>query len=613
MLHRKRLARAALVLALPLTLAMTSSALASPVEGPSGEAFYTPPATLPEGGPGTLIWYRPTSVNLNVTLPGVTAYDVMYKSTNETGNPNVVTGTVLVPTAAWSGSGPRPLVDYAVGTQGLAHSCAPSLQMVAGTEYDGGAIIAALKKGYAVTVSDYAGFTNGATPEYIAGKSEGQAVLDIAKAAPQIPSGGVSSSAPVSIWGYSQGGQAAGWAGELLPSYASGLHTVGVAAGGVPANLQALAEYAEGTPGAAFGLDSVVGLSFAYASIMEPELQLHEVLSEEGFEAFTKLRGECALQSLAEFHDIPFSRYSKHHETFPELQKNDVLIESVVKDQKVGTMAVPVPVYHYHGLQDEFVPVTQDAELHEAWCSRGVKDDFQLYPGDHLLTDPTAIPYVMKWIEERFEGKAAPSTCGQHSSVSELPASARVTPPTGDLVVPVPAWQVSGSITAKKLGISLKVPPGATLSAEADITTGKLSASLFVPPIEETVKLFGLIPVTIAGSLTQAGPINGTTRLSNSGVLSLSATGGATLTTKSLTVLGLRIPLECHTEKPIELPLSVEEPVNALSTGSISLSDNVTIPPFTGCGIFGPLTSLILSGSGNPLNLSAAPPPPISW
>ena len=53
---------------------------------------------------------------------------------------------------------------------------------------------------------------------------------------------------------------------------------------------------------------------------------------------------------------------------------------------------MPVPVYHYHGLEDEFVPVTQDVELHQAWCTLGVKDDFQLYPGDHLLTDPTAIP-----------------------------------------------------------------------------------------------------------------------------------------------------------------------------------------------------------------------------
>ena len=66
---------------------------------------------------------------------------------------------------------------------------------------------------------------------------------------------------------------------------------------------------------------------------------------------------------------------------------------------------MPVPVYHYHGLEDEFVPVAQDVALHNAWCSLGVSDDFQLYPGDHLLTDPTAIGNVMKWIEERARGQ----------------------------------------------------------------------------------------------------------------------------------------------------------------------------------------------------------------
>ena len=77
----------------------------------------------------------------------------------------------------------------------------------------------------------------------------------------------------------------------------------------------------------------------------------------------------------------------------------------MINEQELGTKAVPVPVYHYHGLEDEFVPVAQDVELHQKWCALGVSDDFQLYPGDHLLTDPTAIGNVIKWIEERLGGK----------------------------------------------------------------------------------------------------------------------------------------------------------------------------------------------------------------
>lgn len=167
-----------------------SDASAAPVVGASGMAFYTPPSSLPSGSPGELISYRPATVNLNVTLPAVNAWNVMYLSTNQQGEPDVVTGTVLVPKGAWSGSGARPLVSYAEGTQGLAQKCAPSIQMAEGTEYDGGATIAALQKGYAVAVTDYQGYTTGSVPSYIAGRSEGHAVLDIVRAARQIPSSG---------------------------------------------------------------------------------------------------------------------------------------------------------------------------------------------------------------------------------------------------------------------------------------------------------------------------------------------------------------------------------------------------------------------------------------
>jgi len=612
MLHRKGSAYAAFALSLLLTLVMASSASAAPVEGPAGEAFYTPPP-LPEGGPGTLVWYRPTTVNLNVELPSVKAWTVLYKSENELGEANPVTGTVIVPSAAWTGSGPRPVVTYAEGTQGLSHQCAPSLQIVNGTEYDGGAIIASLKKGYAVAVTDYPGYTNGAAPEYIAGMSEGHAVLDAVRAAQQVPGAGVSASAPVVVWGYSQGGQSAGWAGELAHSYAPELDIVGIAAGGTPGNLAAVGEFGEGGAASAFSVDSLIGLLQAYSKVINVEMFLHELLTTEGLEAVAKLKSECAIQSLRELHDVSFKQLTKSHETLAELAKNNLVLEGSLREQKLGTSAPSAPVYHYHGLEDEFVPVAQDVELHQNWCSLGAKDDFQLYPGDHLLTDTTAVPSVISWIEERFAGKPAPSTCGLHEPGATLPSTARLTPETGDLIIPIPAWQASGTVTAKKLGVSLKVPAGATFSAEADFTTGTVSASLFVPPIKETISLFGLIPVTIEGSLTQAGPINGTFNFGNNSVLELSATGGATLATKALSVLGLRIPLECHTATPVELPLTISEPANVLATGSISVSDSVTIPQFTGCGIFSPLTSLLLSGPGNPVDLTVSPPPPIPW
>jgi len=610
MSYRKGSACAALAVSLLLTLVLASAASAAPVEGPAGEAFYTPPETLPEGGPGTLIWYRPATLNLGTEAPAVKAWDVLYKSTAQLGTTNAVTGTVIVPTAAWTGSGQRPVVTLAEGTQGLGHQCAPSLQLAAGTEYDAGEILATLKKGYAAVVTDYPGYTTGAIPEYTAGRSEAHSVLDIVKAAQQLPGSGVSTSAPVAIWGYSQGGQAAGWAAQISSSYASSLDVVGTAAGGVPANLAKLAEFGEESVGNAFAIDSFVGLLQAYSSFVNPTAIENELFNAHGIEVLEKLKTECALESLKNLSSTSFKALTKEDKSATELSSG--MLGAGIREQTLGEVAPAEPVYHYHGTDDEIVPIAQDVELHQTWCSLGGTDDMQLYNnGDHILTNPEAIPHVITWLEERFAGKPAPSTCGLHAP-GVLPSNARLTPETGDFIIPILGWQVAGSVTDKKLGIALKVPAGATFSSEADVTKGTLSASIFVPPIDETMKLFGLIPVTIEGALTQAGPITGTFNLSNSGILELSATGGSILSTKGISVLGFRIPIECHTSSPVELPLSVKESASALASGSLQVNDTVTIPPFTG-GILCSLTSLLMSGPGNTVALTVSPPPPIPW
>ncbi len=607
-MHGRALARMVLALSVVVVLLAPSGASAAPVEGPPGSAFYTPPTATPTGSAGELVWYRPATVNLNVTLPSNKAWTVLYQSTDQHGKPDWVTGTVIVPSAKWTGKGERPVVTYAEGTQGLAHQCAPSLQMAEGTEYDGGAIIESLKKGYAVAVTDYQGYTNGAVPTYTAGKAEGQAVLDAVRASREVPGSGIGAGAPVIVWGYSQGGQAAGWAAELQPSYAPDVKMVGLAAGGVPANLQAIGEFDNASVGTAFGLDGLIGLSTAYPE----EFSLASISNSAGVEAAGKLLGECAIQSLAEFRDVNVDQYTAGNKTLQQLEAEHPAIEKVLDEQQLGTKSVPVPVYHYHGLEDEFVPVAQDVALHQAWCSLGVSDDFQLYPGDHLLTDPTAIANVIKWIEERLAGKKAPSTCGDHAAGATLPASARLTPETGDLIVPLPGWELSGKVTEAKSGISVEVPKGSTLSAEGDVTSGVLTANLSIPPIDQTL-LIGLIPVTVKGALTPTGTIHGSVGLTNAGVFSESASGSANELVGSVGVGLFTVPIGCTTVEPIQLPLSISEPVNQLVVGGFSFKTTVTVPEFGGCGLFGPLLSATMSGPGNTIEMTAKPPPPINW
>jgi len=73
------------------------------------------------------------------------------------------------------------------------------------------------------------------------------------------------------------------------------------------------------------------------------------------------------------------------------------------------------------------------------------------------------------------------------------------------------------------------------------------------------------------------------------------------------------VPIGCTTVEPIQLPLSISEQVNALVVGGFSFNTKVTVPEFGGCGIFGPILSSTMSGPGNTIEMTAKPPPPISW
>jgi hypothetical protein len=190
----------------------------------------------------------------------------------------------------------------------------------------------------------------------------------------------------------------------------------------------------------------------------------------------------------------------------------------------------------------------------------------------------------MSWIANRLAGTTAPSTCGLHAK-GVLPSYARTSPEKGDLEVELPGWEVGGSIepsgAGSLIGLKIKIPTGTALTSNDDLTSGKITGNLAIPPFKETIKVLG-IAATTSGSLEASGPVSGTSTLSNSGFLTIHAGGGDTLYIKSLTVGGLPVPgVECKTSKPIELPVNIEGPVNAFATGSIELSNTFTIPSFT--------------------------------
>lgn len=288
---------ATLATLLTTTIAVTALGTTSAgavVPEPPRPAFYEAPATLPSTN-GAVI--RSEKVEflldpLDATSLVRNASRVLYRTTNRTGKAIAVSGTVLVPTTPWIGLGSRPVIGYAPGTQGMADRCAPSRQFSEGIEYEGIGIEGLLLRGYAVAMPDYEGLGTVGVHTYMDRVSQGRATLDVVRAAQRLSGTGLSSSSPVGLMGYSQGGGAAAAAVELAPTYAPDLRLKGAVVGAVPADLAKVATTLDGGLYSAFAFFALRGLSASY------DVDLSPYLNATGRATSDRVEQECVFDLL---------------------------------------------------------------------------------------------------------------------------------------------------------------------------------------------------------------------------------------------------------------------------------------------------------------------------
>ena len=375
--------------ALPATPAHAAGAAA-------GDEFYVPPNPLPPGSPGDVIRSRRSVA----PLTAASAWQLLYRSTTALGEPTAVSGTLLVPAAPFSGT--RPVVAYAPGTQGWGDQCAPSKSIAGGTFDEQFAVDNLLGRGWAVVVTDYPGLGTPGDETYNVGIPEGQAVLDALRAATRLPEAGLRSSAPMAIEGYSQGGGAADWAAQLQPSYAPELRLTGVAGGGTPANLQAVARNINGTAFFAFLAGTAIGFNAAY-----PSLNLNQYLTAQGQEAMRQLNTQCQVTALLQFAGKRIEDYTVGHVNPVDLPP----VKAVLDLNNLGGTRPAAPVLQYHGLLDQIIPYQVEANLHRQYCAMGVTSQLNAYAGDHVLTHVLAQGDVVSWLRARLAGTPARRNC----------------------------------------------------------------------------------------------------------------------------------------------------------------------------------------------------------
>ncbi|MGW9554630.1 lipase family protein [Nocardiopsis sp. NPDC055551] len=366
--------------------------------------FYLPPDPLPQGEPGDVIRAEPSEA---YTAPlGVGQFDadvwrVMYLSTNAMGEPMAVTGTVMVPDAEWEGEGERPLVSYAIGTHGLGSHCAPSIGLEQGLDYEASMMKNVIDQGHALVVTDYEGLGTPSPHTYMVGHSQGAAVLDGLRAATRMDELDISAEAPMGVSGFSQGGGASVWAGQMQPDYAPELPLAGVAAGGVPADLTQVADQLDGSLYFAFVGFTAYGFAAAY-----PELSFEEHLTEKGQRLLDASVDGCMIEALTSGAGMTMD------ETVDVDLINSPEWQARLLENKPGESVPEAPLYLYHSSGDDVIPIEQGEELRDAYCAGGASVEWRrTFSGPHLTSFFLDTQRAQDWLSGRLAGEPDSSTC----------------------------------------------------------------------------------------------------------------------------------------------------------------------------------------------------------
>ena len=352
-------------------------------------AFYGQPRRLP-GGPGTVI--RSEAVD----APGVhgSVYRVMYVSEDETGRAIPVTGLVAVPPGPPPAAG-FPVVSWAHGTNGMATTCAPSLNPANDVGFANGLLDAGME----VVASDYQGEGTPGPLPYLVGLVAARNTVDMVRAARHLPF--AHASADYAVWGHSEGGQTAMFALQAGPAYAPELHMAGVVAGAAPSQFRYLYQFLTNSPFRYYLLMAAVGFHRAYGSAAP----LDEVLTPTAQSLIPLLETSCST-GVAQAVD---------HYSLANLVKADPytladwskLIDA--NDPQTFATPSPVPLLMPQGGADEQIPVVSTQLLAQHLCSLGQDLERWIYPGQsHAGVVPVYLPDMVKWLADRFMGATSP-------------------------------------------------------------------------------------------------------------------------------------------------------------------------------------------------------------
>lgn len=358
------------------------------------DAFYSR-ISDPAAPAGTLIASEPFTRDVP---DNAQAWRILYATTRADNAPAVASAIVMASRHPAAGS--RPVIAWAHGTTGIAAGCAPSVMK---HPFDNvPALQPLLDAGWAYVATDYIGLgVQGGSGghAYLVGDEAARAVLDAVRAARQM--GEPRLDDKLVVWGHSQGGHSALWAGMRAPDYAPELKLAGIAALAPASGLRELVE--DGQPTI---LGKIVSAYVMHAySAAYPDVRPVDYMGWWSRALADDIGRRClggteTLFSVAETALLP------HGGAFSQDAASGPLGARLEQNTPRG--AINAPLLIAQGEDDDAVLPRMQRAYVGSRCAAGQPVDFLSYPDlGHLSLVAEGSPLtadLMTWTRDRFAG-----------------------------------------------------------------------------------------------------------------------------------------------------------------------------------------------------------------
>lgn len=387
---------------------------ATPPPLPETDPFYSPaPELFVDLQPGQIIAARGVQIAESSAIPiDADAWQLSFRSTNTRDEPIAAVTTVIKP----RGFQPdRPLLAFQVAEDSLGRWCAPSyqLQLSSVPGFVNGSMVIpidtlfgyqSLNRGWALNIPDYQGLQEA----FGAGPLNGRITLDSIRAAEnfapmQLPG----SATRVGIAGYSGGSIPTGFAAELHRGYAPELRVVGVAEGGVLANIGTVLRFDNGQLGAGMIFAGVLGAAREYPSLAR---YIDQHINPFGKQLAQAKSGLCLSYQN---YTVPFLNYVGLFDDNP-FENPDAV--QVINALAMGAAVPDMPMYIYHANPDWLMPVGMVNALVDTYCRAPESSiDYTRYHiAEHMTGGVRGPGPAIDWLADRFAGIPAAPGCRIH-------------------------------------------------------------------------------------------------------------------------------------------------------------------------------------------------------